>query len=193
MGLSIHYSGSFNPSSSLEEMINEVADIAEIYRWPFHVYNSLFDSKIGDAVDKEIYGISFSPPGCETIPLCFLSNYRMSNSALVNFFGSASGNYNEYILYSISIKTQFADKGVHMLIIKLFKYLSEKYFCNFQLSDESQYWETGDEKIAEQNFKLYDDLLDEVSHAFENFPIKDEETIQAYFERVLRWVHRGNE
>jgi hypothetical protein len=67
--------------------------------------------------------------------------------------------------------------------------LGEKYFTDFQLSDESQYWETGDEKIAGENFKLYDDLLDKVSNAFENFPIKDDETIQAYFEGVLRWVH----
>ena len=33
MGLSIHYSGSFNRGASLIEMIEEVKDIAEIYKW----------------------------------------------------------------------------------------------------------------------------------------------------------------
>jgi hypothetical protein len=31
MGLTIHYSGSFNPNSSLSEMIEEVKDIAALY------------------------------------------------------------------------------------------------------------------------------------------------------------------
>lgn len=188
MGLSIHYSGSFNPSASLLDMVNEVADIAEIYQWPFRIYNSTFDSKNSRAENN--YGISFTPPGSETISLCFLSDYRMRSSARVKFFGKKSGNYKEDILYSISVITQFAGKQVHMLIIKLFKYLSEKYFSDFQLSDESQYWVTWDEMIAEKNFKRYDDLLNKVTHAFENFPINDKETIEAYFERVLKWVQR---
>jgi hypothetical protein len=188
MGLSIHYSGSFNTSSSLSEMITEVADIAAIYQWPFHIYNSRFETSTTG--EEDIYGISFTPPESETISLCFLSNRRMTSNALVKYFGKSSGNYNEEILYSVSVKTQFAGKDVHMLVIKLFKYLSEKYFINCQLSDESHYWETGDEKIASTNFKLYDKLLDQVSHAFENFPINDNETIEAYFERVLKWKQR---
>lgn len=189
MGLSIYYSGNFNPSASLEKMIDEVADIAEIYQWPFQIYDSAFPDTHPADTDT-IYGISFTPPGCETIPLCFLLNKRMSSAAMVKFFGKESGNYKEDMLHSISVKTQFAGKKVHMLVIKLLKYLSGKYFYDFQLFDEAQYWETGNEKIAENNFRQYDDLLDEVSHAFENCPIKDDETFEAYFERVLKWVQR---
>jgi hypothetical protein len=40
MGLSIHYSGSFNPSASLREMIDEVVEIAKVYHWKYTVYNN---------------------------------------------------------------------------------------------------------------------------------------------------------
>ncbi len=79
---------------------------------------------------------------------------------------------------------------MHKLNIKLFKYIEVKYFKNFQLSDEGQYWEMGDVKVADMNFNFYDDMLDEVSHAFENFLIKGDETIEASFERVLKWVQK---
>ncbi|GHT68304.1 hypothetical protein AGMMS50239_33110 [Bacteroidia bacterium] len=34
------------------------------------------------------------------------------------------------------------------------------YFGNFKLSDESYYWETDDENRMREQFKLYDNLLD---------------------------------
>ena len=37
MGLSIHYSGSFNNSGSLSEMIEEVKDIAEVFKWKYNI------------------------------------------------------------------------------------------------------------------------------------------------------------
>jgi len=37
MGLSINYSGSFKKDSSLEAMIEEVKDIAQIYEWKYTI------------------------------------------------------------------------------------------------------------------------------------------------------------
>ncbi|MEZ4823844.1 MAG: hypothetical protein R2942_16140 [Ignavibacteria bacterium] len=42
----------------------------------------------------------------------------------------------------------------HKIIIDLFEYLSEKYFKEFELKDESRYWETGNEEILRQSFKI---------------------------------------
>ena len=42
MGLSIHYSGSFNTKASLQAMIEEVKDIAEIYKWRYYVFEDQF-------------------------------------------------------------------------------------------------------------------------------------------------------
>ncbi len=66
MGLSFHYSGSFNPEASLEAMIEEVKEIAEIYRWEYFVFEEAFhENSQGRAeYNEDIYGICFTPPGC---------------------------------------------------------------------------------------------------------------------------------
>jgi len=46
MGLSIHYSGSFNPKASLQAMIEEVKDIAETYKWKYFVFEDEFPANI---------------------------------------------------------------------------------------------------------------------------------------------------
>lgn len=40
MGLSIHYSGSFKEDASLAEMIEEVKEIAEVYKWEYNRYET---------------------------------------------------------------------------------------------------------------------------------------------------------
>jgi len=42
MGLSIHYSGSFNPAASLQEMIDEVKAIAKVCKWQYTIYETTF-------------------------------------------------------------------------------------------------------------------------------------------------------
>ena len=69
MGLSIHYSGTFDPTASLHEMIEEVVEIAKVYHWKYSVYESIFPkSKLDTGYNEKIYAVKFIPPGCE--PIC---------------------------------------------------------------------------------------------------------------------------
>ena len=191
MGLSIHYSGSFNKNSSLPEMIEEVKDIAEIYQWEYTIFEEQFPSKsFGEiSFNQNIYGICFSPPNCETIWLCFLSNGKMSSPMHLEFFSNPRNEDERQYLYSLSTKTQYAGINIHKLIIHLLKYLSEKYFQNFTLNDEGEYWETGDEQLLQENFNRYNELMQTVSSALENIPMKTDETFEKYFERILKQIH----
>lgn len=153
MGLSIHYNGSFNPAASLAEMIAEIKDIAETFKWPCNVFETAFpQTPFPTDYDDSIYGISFTPPGCETVSICFLSNGRMSCPILLKFWGKNAESPNEAYLYMLSVKTQFADMQTHMLLIHLLKHISNKYLLNFQLSDEGQYWETENETLLKEKF-----------------------------------------
>jgi hypothetical protein len=192
MGLTIHYSGKFSRNASLSEMIEEVRDIAEIYNWDYHIFETEFpkDADKYDYYEDKVYGICFTPPECETVSLCFLSNRRMSSIANLKFFGNSEDEaYKEY-LYMLSTKTQFAGIDIHKLIIHLFKYLNEKYFEELKVIDEGYYWETGDEKILEQRFQEYNMLIDLVGSALENIPMKTTETFEEYFERILKIVQQ---
>lgn len=191
MGLSIHYSGSFNKNASLSEMIEEVKDIAEIYKWKYTIAEEQFppNSFGKETFNKKIYGISFTPPDCETICLSFLSNGKMSSSVHLKFYGNSTNDAEKQYLTMLWVKTQYAGIEIHKLIVHLLKYLSKKYFTDFKVEDEGQYWESGDEKLLEKNFTQYNDLLQNVSHSLQNCPIKPDETFEQYFERVLKRSH----
>ena len=190
MGLTIHYSGRLNEQASLSEMIEEVKDIAEIYNWKYHVFEKHFTiDELGktDYNDK-IYGICFTPPECETVNLCFLSNGRMSSAPNLEIFGNSTDEDYQKYLYMLSVKTQFAGSATHKLIIHLLKYLNKKYFSEFKVIDEGNYWDTEDEKLLEETFEKYNDLLNSFGAALENIPLKSEESFEQYFKRIMKII-----
>ena len=131
MGLSINYSGSFKKEASLEAMIVEVKDIAEIYEWKYTINETRFPKNSFDKIeyDGKLYGISFTPPNSETISLTFLSNGKMCCGARLKFFDNSEKD--KMYLYMLSSKTQYAGSTIHKIIIHLLKYLSQKYFQDF--------------------------------------------------------------
>lgn len=192
MGLSLHYSGRFGNPELLQQVIDVVEDIARINKWRYTIRNTKFpESSFRDnGNDNIMYGISFTPPDCETVSLCFLSNGRMSCSSLLQLYGDSTDKTSQQYLYMVSVKTQFAGWQTHTLIVGLLKYLSKKYFSEFNVNDEGQYWETSDEKILKQNFKHYTTLLNSVSTAFQSFPVNEGETMEKYIERLMEFVSK---
>ena len=103
----------------------------------------------------------------------------------INYFAHTK---DEAYIYTVSVKTQFAGIFVHQLLIRLIKYLNDKYFKDFNLNDESYYWETNDENLMREQFKAYDDLLDNVVLSVQTFPIKSGEDMISYFERLMKHI-----
>ena len=190
MGLSIYYCGHFKEGASLSEMIGEVRDIAEIYKWKYNIYEVDFpENSFGKKeYNQSIYGISFTPPDCETVSIAFLSNGKMSSPAYLKFFGKNDTRPEQKYLYMLSTKTQFAGIEIHKLIIHLFKYLSRKYLSEFKVTDDGQYWETGDDKLLQEIFNHYNDLLESFSTALENYPMKGNESFESYFKRLMKQI-----
>jgi hypothetical protein len=190
MGLSIHYSGSFKNDSSLEAMIEEVKDIAEVYDWKYTIHNTHFPENTFGKLDYdgELYGISFTPPNSETISLTFLSNGKMCGGSNLLFFSDTLNEKDNAYLYMLSTKTQFAGSTIHKIIIHLLKHLSHKYFQDFKLIDEGAYWETGDEMVLENKFKIYTALLDSFSDSVSKYPKYKTESFTQYFERILKMI-----
>jgi hypothetical protein len=192
MGLTLHYNGRFGNPELLQQMIEEVEDIVSVYKWKYTVRHTKFPAAIftNEAHDNKVYGISFTPPDCETVSICFLSNGRMSCSSLLKFYGDSNDKTSQQYLYMVSVKTQFAGWQTHLFVVGLLKYLSKKYFSEFNVTDEGHYWETNDEEILKQNFSRYTTLLDSVSTAFETFPVNEGETMNDYIERMMGFVNK---
>jgi len=193
MGLSFHYSGRIGHPEKLQDMIEEVEDIAKAYNWKYFVFDRQFpDGSVGKPeYNQRIYGICFTPPECETIDICFLSNGRMSSAAHLKFWGKTDDQEEREYLYMLSVKTQYAGVETHKFIIQLFRYLNKKYFADFTMSDEGQFWETNDENVLKSNFKRYTELLDGFVSAIENHPIHADEDIEEYFLRMMKNIQEN--
>lgn len=191
MGLSIHYNGRFNKNAVLSDLITEVKEIAETFQWDYNIFQKEFPLKKEEdqSFDQKIYGISFTPPKCETVSICFLSNYRMSSFMNLKFYGHPENPSEKDFLYMLSVKTQFAGVTIHKKIIELFRYLYKKnYFSAFDLTDEGEYWETCDESLLEQKFKEMEFLIDNFSLALETTSMKQGESYENYFRRIMKII-----
>ena len=191
MGLSFHYNGRFSGNASLPDMIEEVKDIAETRKWPYNIFETEFDGEFipGKVHDGKIYGISFTPPECETVSICFLSNGRMSCPVNLKFYGDSKDETEQEYLYMQSVKTQFAGEEIHKFLIELFRYLQKQgYFETLNITDEGQYWETGDEKLLHKIFKRYTHLLDSFKFAVDTVPKDKGETWEDYFGRLMGMI-----
>ena len=195
MGLSIHYKGSFRESASLSKMVNEVKDIMEVRKWEYNIYQDEFpnDYNLKNSYNENIYGISFTPPECETVSLCFLSNRKMSSPVLLKFYEKTSYKPEQEYLYMLSVKTQFAGVEIHKFIIELFRYLQkQEYFETLEIIDEGKYWETRDENLLQDIFKQNVNLLDNFSLVIESIPKKNGESYEKYFERLKNIIRNRN-
>jgi hypothetical protein len=152
--------------------------------WNYKIFEDSFpkgESKY-NSDNGEVYGISFTPPKCETVWICFLSNYRMSSFVNLEFYGNSQDKTEKKFLYMLATKTQFAGPDIHKTIIHLFKYLNKKgYFESFEMHDESEYWETGNELLLDHHFKIYSALIDKFALAIESTPFKQGESYERLF------------
>ncbi len=191
MGLSIHYRGSFREDASLPDMIEEVKEVAEAFDWPYIIFDRHFLKKL--TADKDhgdtLYGICFDPPGCETVFFTFLANRKMSDAGLLYAFGNSTNKKEQEYLYMVSLKTQYAGMDIHKTIVHLMRHLSSKYFQHFSLSDEGEYWETGDEKVLKESFDRYTRITDQFSLALETLSIERGESLESYLERLIKIIH----
>jgi hypothetical protein len=190
MGLSFHFSGRLRQAENLSAMIAEVKDVSDVYGWKYRVYESRFpdDSFENQTSFENVYGISFTPTNCETVSFAFLSNGTMVSPARISFFAEDEDETRRSYIYMISVKTQFAGVLTHQLLIRLIKYLNDKYFEDFKLDDESYYWETDDENLMRERFKLYDNLMDNVVLSLQTFPIEQDEDVVSYFDRLMKHI-----
>jgi len=155
MGLTICYSGIMRNPEEMESFLDDVCDICLEIGWrflPIHRSN-IMPAK----------GIEITPEGSESIWLTFLENGRMYNP--IHFLFSRHPE-NEIVDEEkhkwIFTKTQYAGIDTHMAIIKLFRFLNMKYFDAFEMRDQSQYWETGDESVCLIRFDEFEAGLDRI-------------------------------
>ena len=167
----------------------------------------------------KLYGIDFTPKGSEPVALCFLNNERMSSimqmacwghfekeSVIVSetlkwdengIYNSCSeelkmdqNEYNRY-LCMCSTKTQFAGPQSHELIIGVLRYISTTYLSDFTLSDESQFWETGDTFLLKKNFERNGFLINSFGAGLKTENRLPGEDIESFIKRIANGFRKN--
>ena len=168
MSLSIYYSGTLRDPKLIDAIITEAIDISESMHW-----------KIIELPSVEIIpvrGILIQPAKCDPIWLSFHANGNLCNPIFYTFLLESEGAKAIDAKQVLVTKTQEAGAEVHMNIIKVMRYISEKYFSHFELTDDSRFWETGDEILCRKRFEEGDrimDVLDLALTGWKAYPIND--------------------
>lgn len=173
MGLSIYYKGKIGDVRLIDGLVDEVADICASLAWNQTIIR-----------DENVDGIVFSPEKCEPCFFTFNKQGVLTNPIAI-----------EYEIEPVDFviaKTQFAGIDAHMAIIKLIRHLSEKYFSEFELTDEGMYWETNDEAVLRERFSTYEASLNFVAAILDNMEARPGETAASLADRIEALLRKAS-
>ncbi|PRY98296.1 hypothetical protein [Marinilabilia salmonicolor] len=187
MGLSFHYSGAIKNREDLPSLIADVQTLAKTHDWEYQIFETSFpDNEVPPYNEDLIYGISITPPKCETIDICFTQDGRMSSLLHLLMWKDSDPAEAEKYMYLLSVKTQFAGIDIHVIVIDFFRYISRQYLKNFTLTDEGNYWETSDMQVLKNQFDRFSRALDSFGLGLETTPPESKENLINYLERIAK-------
>jgi len=175
MGLSFHYSGKIREHSKIDSLVEEVIDMCKELNWTYTILD-----------DDKIKGIIVSSKESEPLWFTFVPDGRTCN--VINLqYTDPNDKY-----YSLcAVKTQYAGAEVHMSMIKMLRYISDKYFSEIEVMDEGEYWETGDEENLRNIFDRYTMIINAFAEKLETMkriPGESEESLVNRIEQMAREI-----
>jgi hypothetical protein len=188
MGLTIHYSGRMADKQKLPMLIEELEEIAKVHGWNYHIFETKFP--LGECQDDDndgnLYGMCMNPPECEPVAFSFTNNGRMCGPGQFSLWSNSTDETEKKYLYMNFTKTQYAGVEIHKMIIGIFRYVASHYLTDFKMNDEAEYWETGDEKLLVENFRLNTELINSFAETLQTNALREDEDVETYLERIIR-------
>ncbi len=172
MGVTIHYRGRLNDVGQLGKLCEELADIAGAMGWETTKFDDAWEqpadarlrfTATGANIDGNLglKGIMVIPGGgAESLRFCFdrEGNLRCP-VGMVSILDAALDPKDAWV----SVKTQFASPELHVWVVALLKYLKKRYIADLEVSDEGQYWETGDVRILRERMDFIGRKIDQLA------------------------------
>jgi len=180
MGLTFHYSGKIRDYNRIDELTDEVADLCRELNWHFTLIS-----------DDKLKGIVLSAP--ESEPLWFMFTPNGKTCSVVNF---QCWQPDDPFYSTIHVKTQYAGPEMHMIMIKMLRHISEKYFSEIEVSDEGEYWEKGDEENLRRIFGNYTEAINmftQMLDGMQHIPGESPEELGARIEKMAKENFEGIE
>ncbi len=185
MGLTIHYKGALKKPDMVYPLIEEMSDMAQTMGWHYQVMDNDWDLPNTSSIDSEgsiqghlpLKGILIKMhTKCESFSLVFDAKGRMTNMVTMAL-GEKEADWQH-------TKTQFAPVEIHLSMVKLMKYLSNRYFEQFEVFDEGKFWETDDAALLAQKHSFLGDMISKLGDALDNGLSEKPENPQNLVERI---------
>jgi hypothetical protein len=151
MGITIHYKGKIDDVEMTDNLIYEISDICNDMGWD----STIIKKEKNDINHPPIKGIIFTiHKGCEVVGFIFDKNGFLRSPISIQYYDESD----KYQLI-VSVKTQFSSPDIHIVLIKLLKYIKTKYISNLEVTDEGEYWETSDMERLKYLFDFLDNKI----------------------------------
>lgn len=185
MGLTIHYKGALKKPEMVYPLIEEMSDVAQTMGWHYQVMDNDWDLPDTSFIDSEgsiqghsaLKGIVIKMHAkCELFSLLFDAKGRTTNPVTM-----ALGEHEADWQHT---KTQFAPVEIHISMVKLMKYLSNRYFKKFEVFDEGKFWETDDAALLAKKHNFLGDMISKLGDALDNGLNDESVNSQELVERI---------
>jgi hypothetical protein len=175
MGVTIHYKGKLNSADEIDSFCEEMEDIAKSMGWK-HTVIDKFDSN-----DKTpVKGIIIQPH--EKSESLQLISDQQGN--LRNVFAFDFASEDSELTYLNFIKTQFAPVEIHAAVIKLLKYIQQKYISNLDVYDEGDYWQTGDEKLLKGKIDFLNGAIEQLAEVLNTVEFDKDSSPESIVDKI---------
>ena len=171
MGITIHYKGKLKNPVLVYSLTDELKDISEIMKWDYSIMDKDWDEPMtAELLHHEnrveitghlpLKGIRINlHPNCESLSILFDKDGYLQSVLGMVLHNKEIKKSDSYYLF---VKTQFAPPEIHIAIIKLLKYLKNKFIPDLEVIDEGGYWETEDKELLIEKISFLNKKMDMV-------------------------------
>lgn len=177
MGITIHYNGKLDDPRVLPELLIAARQFCSERGWNYQQIDDRIIGKVERWIpsdDEQVHtktsriddtqrGVLIDPhPESGPVWLIFNEKHELCFYMPVQ----EPGNYWENKL--LFTKTQFAPIDNHIAICELLHLIQDKYFPSLEVSDEGEYFETGDRERLAQRIGKLNAIMDHLERALTN-------------------------
>lgn len=198
MGVTIHYKGRLKNIEEVNQLVDELEEVARTNEWHYQIIDTLQDfvEMIEQVVPEDLEelelshlrGIALGQPESEPIWMVFDEDGQLI-TPMVAYIRHQDPEYYKTLDFHAFTRTQSGGPEYHIKLVKLLKYLSSKYFDEWEVLDDGQYYVSGDEEKLKEQMLMIDRSMAALNDAFEahgeNLLDKSEDEIKDFISNVL--------
>ncbi len=179
MSITIHYRGRLRSPKDIPPLIEELEDICKSAGWEYRIFENTDPAK-----QNPFVGITFKAhQNCENIWMTF------SPDGTLVFPLSIGVDEIEEPGWAFT-KTQFAGVEVHIAVCTLLKYIAERWFEEFEVTDEGGYYHSLSKENLEQKIGMINEAITALAEGFEGLPLQQGEGLQDRIEKIINALRK---